>query len=167
MKSASREPISNSFGGQAVLQLARESKTLVASTNSAKLFVSSDQGRNWRPLGGYPQAQNPAARRGEKLFSANCQACHGDHGIGQAPVAGVQQSLAPALDEAAHAWHHSDEQLVETILHGLPTPSLMVGWSDRLSAHDARDIVAYMKSLWTERALRCQRPKPMDPNCRS
>lgn len=159
--------LNNQFGGQYLLQLVRQGQVLVASTGAAKLFVSRDNGRNWKPLDGYPKPITAAARRGERLFATNCQACHGDHGIGQSPQAGVQLALAPALDETAHAWHHTDEQLVETILHGLPPPSQMVGWTGRLKSSDAQDIVAYMKSMWTERALRCQGPKHMDPDCRS
>jgi len=160
-------PINNGFGGQAVLQLVREGRVLVAATNAAKLFVSRDGGSHWLPLGGYPRPVSAAARRGEKLFVADCQVCHGDHGIGEAPRAdSPQQSLAPALDETAHAWHHPDQQLEGFILNGLPAPSRMVGWSGRLNAHDAQDLVAYIKSLWTPRALRCQGPRHMDPDCR-
>lgn len=112
-------------------------------------------------------ANGEAARRGEKLFEANCQACHGQRGAGESPHAGLAgQALAPALDATMHAWHHTDEQLRETILKGSPVPnSRMVGWEGRLSGRDADDLVAYMKSLWDERALRCQGPKHMNPGC--
>ena len=43
--------------------------------------------------------------------------------------------------------------------------SRMVAFEGRLSARDAEDVVAYMKSLWNERALRCQGAKHMDPGC--
>ncbi len=159
--------VNNQFGGQVILQMVRQGKSLVASTNLAKLFVSRDEGQHWKPLAGYPKPTTVAARTGEKLFTANCQVCHGDHGIGQSPQLGTQQTLAPALDETAHAWHHSDEQLEQTILNGLPAPSLMVGWNGRLKPSEAKNIVAYIKSLWTEKALRCQGPKHMDPDCQS
>ena len=158
--------LNNRFGGQALLNLAKADGGLIASTNAGKLFVSTDEGKRWQPLGGYPAPNSTAAQHGEKLFAANCQACHGDHGIGESPTPANTQRLAPALDETMHAWHHTDAQLENTILEGLPAPSRMQGWADRLSERDARDLIAYMKSLWDERALRCQGPKHMNPECR-
>lgn len=157
--------LNNRFGGQALLQLVSVGRDLMASTTAAKLFVSRDGGKSWQPLGGFPKAVTAAARRGAKLFATHCQVCHGDNGIGQAPQGASPQTLAPALDETAHAWHHTDTQLEQTILQGMPAPSPMQGWAGRLKPSDVKDIVAYMKSLWTERALRCQGPKHMDPGC--
>ncbi|QID17917.1 cytochrome c [Nitrogeniibacter mangrovi] len=157
--------LNNGFGGQVILHLARNGDTLTAATSADKLFVSQDDGRHWRPLGGYPAPQTAAERHGEQLYTTNCQACHGDHGIGESPAPG-KTSLAPALDETAHAWHHTDEQLEKVILEGLPSPSRMPAWSGTLTPTDARDLIAYMKSLWDARALRCQGPKHMSPECR-
>lgn len=158
--------LGNGFGAQAIMNLARDGKRLYASTNVGKLFVSTDPGRDWQPLGAVRGPATEAARRGEKLFAANCQVCHGPRGIGEAPqVNNPQASLAPALDETQHAWHHTDEQLMTTILKGLPEPSRMKGWEGRLSQREAGDLVAYVKSLWDDRALRCQGPKHMTPGC--
>jgi mono/diheme cytochrome c family protein len=158
--------LNNRFGGQALLRIARTPAAMVALSNAGKLFTSEDDGRTWMPLGGYPVPKGDAAKRGEALFAKNCQACHGDHGIGESPQAGVNQSLAPALDETMHAWHHTDDQIKTTILEGLPAPSRMQGWSGRLSEADADDLIAYMKSQWDERALNCQGPRHMAPECR-
>lgn len=160
-------PLANSFGGQAILVMARNGQRLFAATHIGRLFVSADDGRSWQALGGPRGPQSAAEKRGEKLFAANCQACHGAVGIGEAPQFGKsQQGLAPALDDTAHAWHHSDQQLQNTILKGSPTPnSRMVAFEGRLNARDAADLVAYMKSLWNERARRCQGAKHMDPGC--
>lgn len=158
--------LGNGFGGQAIMNLARDGQRLYASTNVGKLFASTDGGRNWQPLAGVSRPGSETARRGEKLFAANCQGCHGARGIGEAPqVNNPQASLAPALDETQHAWHHTDEQLATTILKGLPEPSRMKGWEGRLSPREAGDLVAYVKSLWDDRALRCQGPKHMTPGC--
>lgn len=160
-------PLTNGFGGQAVMVLARNGKELFAATHIGRLFVSTDDGRNWKPLGAARGPQSAVEKHGEKLFAENCQACHGAVGIGEAPKLGSpEQDLAPALDDTAHAWHHTDEALQNTILKGSPGPnSRMIAWEDKLSARDAQDLVAYMKSLWNERALRCQGPKHMDPGC--
>ncbi|WP_299071251.1 c-type cytochrome [Accumulibacter sp.] len=160
-------PLANSFGGQAIMVMARNGTRLFAATHIGRLFVSADDGRSWQAISGARGPQSAAEKRGEKLFAENCQACHGAVGIGEAPQFGKSlQGLAPALDDTAHAWHHSDQQLQNTILKGSPVPnSRMVAFEGRLSARDAEDVVAYMKSLWNERALRCQGAKHMDPGC--
>lgn len=160
-------PLANTFGGQAILVMARNGKQLFAATHIGKLFVSTDDGRNWQAVIRPRGPESAAEKRGEKLFVTNCQGCHGITGIGEAPQFGQSmQGLAPALDDSAHAWHHSDQQLQNTILKGSPVPnSRMVAFEGSLSARDTEDLVAYMKSLWNERALRCQGAKHMNPGC--
>ncbi|MBE2257209.1 MAG: c-type cytochrome [Rhodobacteraceae bacterium] len=160
-------PLANTFGGQAMLVMARNGTRLFGASHIGRLFVSSDDGRSWQAINGARGPQSAAEKRGEKLFAANCQSCHGAAGIGEAPQFGQPlQGLAPALDDTAHAWHHSDQQLQNTILKGSPAPnSRMLAFEGRLSRRDAEDLVAYMKSLWNERALRCQGAKHMDPGC--
>lgn len=158
------EVLFNGFGGQAVTGLAGADGMLFATTTADKLFVSTNGGTSWQP---YVQPSPPATdaeRRGERLFAQNCVGCHGERGIGETPRLGQQQPLAPALDETAHAWHHGDEQLIGTILNG--GPQRMPAWRGALSRADAADLVAYIKSLWDERALRCQGPAHMSADCR-
>jgi mono/diheme cytochrome c family protein len=160
-------PLANAFGGQAILVMARNGNQLFAATHIGKLFVSADDGRSWQAINRPRGPESAAEKRGEKLFAASCQACHGSAGIGEAPqFRKSMQGLAPALDDSAHAWHHSDQQLQNTILMGSPVPnSRMVAFEEHLSPDDAADLVAYMKSLWNERALRCQGAKHMSPGC--
>ena len=101
--------------------MARNGTRLFAATHIGRLFVSADDGRSWQAISGARGPQSAAEKRGEKLFAENCQACHGAVGIGEAPQFGKSlQGLAPALDDTAHAWHHSDQQLQNTILKGSP-----------------------------------------------
>jgi len=70
--------------------------------------------------------------------------------------------MAPALDASAHAWHHTDEALVRTILDGSPRTQRMIAWKNKdLTEQNAQDLVAYITSLWTQRELDCQGPKHM------
>jgi len=69
--------------------------------------------------------------------------------------------MAPPLNDFAHAWHHTDAGLVKTILEGSPRKSRMIAWKELLQPEDARDIVAYIKTLWSKWALDCQGPKHM------
>lgn len=111
---------------------------------------------------------------GEKLFNANCTKCHGDKGIGESSDVYIRDErgdlvatpAAPPLDDTAHAWHHTDGELVGIILNGSPQRNTrMMAWKEILSEDDARAIVAYIKSLWSQKSLECQGPKHMNPGC--
>lgn len=109
---------------------------------------------------------DPAAtKRGGKLYDQYCESCHGANGVGEPPIPASLRLpgyfSAPALDDSQHAWHHSDEALARVILEGSRRTQRMPAWNNVLSAQDALDLVAYMKSLWSARALECQGPKHM------
>ncbi|NIO39914.1 MAG: c-type cytochrome [Burkholderiales bacterium] len=104
--------------------------------------------------------------RGYALYREKCQACHGKDGNGEnysvESLTSKDYIMAPALDASAHAWHHTDEALQELILEGSTRTQRMTAWRKAgLSESDARDLVAYIKSLWTERELDCQGPRHM------
>lgn len=103
--------------------------------------------------------------KGKKLFMTFCQSCHGHQGVGE-PI--VPWSIrdpsyvsAPALDDSQHAWHHTDEALINIILEGPRNTKRMPAWKNILSTDDARNLVDFMKSLWSVKALECQGPKHM------
>ncbi|HEC18059.1 MAG TPA: cytochrome c [Gammaproteobacteria bacterium] len=106
-----------------------------------------------------------SAKNGKPLYETYCQSCHGEQGVGEpAPPMSIRDPsffFAPALDDSQHAWHHSDEDLVKFILEGSPRTPRMVAWKKVLSRTDVRNIVAYIKSLWGDRAIKCQGPKHM------
>ena len=106
-----------------------------------------------------------AAKRGQALYSQYCMACHSDNGVGEPPIPwSIRRPdyyMAPALDDSQHAWHHSDEDLIKVIFSGSSRTDRMPAFQRILSNQDAADLVAFMKSLWSERALECQGPKHM------
>lgn len=106
-----------------------------------------------------------SAGMGEILYKKHCQVCHQKDGVGEPPVPlGIRRpdfSPAMPLNETSHAWHHSDEHLVKMILEGLGNKSRMPAWKQVLSEKQARDLVAYIKSLWSARIIACQGPKHM------
>jgi mono/diheme cytochrome c family protein len=65
------------------------------------------------------------------------------------------------LNETSHAWHHSDEQLVQMMLQGLRRTKVMPAWKGVISDKEAQQIVAYIKSLWSPRIVACQGPRHM------
>ena len=101
---------------------------------------------------------------GHKLYEQHCQVCHQKDGVGAYPVPlGIRNpSYIPPmpLNESSHAWHHSDEQLIHTIMNGIPQRQ-MPAWGQVLSEKEAAQIVAYIKSLWSQKILECQGPKHM------
>lgn len=103
--------------------------------------------------------------RGEKLYTQYCQVCHQKNGVGEKQIPRTIRKpgyvVAMPLNETSHAWHHGDEQLVNTILEGTPSTDRMPAWKGALSEKEVQYIVAYIKSLWSPRIIACQGPKHM------
>jgi len=137
----------------------------LATNQFGQMIRSVDGGTIWRRTAGIRLPQTPSEKRGQKLFQANCQSCHGKQGAGEAytleSLTDKKFIMAPPLNDFAHAWHHTDAGLVKTILEGSPRKSRMIAWKELLQPEDARDIVAYIKTLWSKWALDCQGPKHM------
>lgn len=129
------------------------------------VMVSKDAGKTWTTFVGHHAATAEAVDRGRALYGANCQDCHGVRGVGERPDDIYAKDefgvVAPPLDDSAHAWHHSDFNLVQTILNGSPRNERMAAWKHSLSGKDAEDLVAYIKSLWNFRSLACQGARHM------
>lgn len=159
----------NNFGGQLPIGMAIESgqpEKLFLYTRSDRILASTDGGKSWHRYAAKKKPLSPAATQGEKLYAANCQSCHGIKAVGESislqTITDRDYKMAPALDGSAHAWHHTDESLVKTILEGSPTKgSRMQGFKTTLSQKDAKAVLAYFKSFWSERELDCQGAKHM------
>jgi len=75
---------------------------------------------------------------GEALYTANCAACHGAAGGGEA-----ESGYADATDLTARSPSMGDDEIVEVILEGdggMPP----IG----VSEEEADDIVAWMRATW-------------------
>jgi mono/diheme cytochrome c family protein len=161
--------VNNQLGSQVLRQLTTTSWTpsrLVATNQYGKMIVSENHGIEWHRLSGPYQASSAAEESGHNLYEKKCQSCHGKDGAGETytvkALTDKSYIQAPALDASAHAWHHTDEALAKTILEGSARAPRMAAWKEAgISEHDARDLVAYIKSLWSKRELECQGPKHM------
>lgn len=105
--------------------------------------------------------------RGKQLYNTHCVTCHKRGGVGEPTVPWSIRRTdfieAMPLDETSHAWHHGDEQLIDMILDGTSrSRTRMPIWRNILSEQNAAELVAYMKSLWSDRIVSCQGPKHMD-----
>ena len=161
--------VNNQFGSQILLSLSADSKApvkLVALNQFRKLIVSDNAGKDWHSIRGKYKATSDSEKRGASLFKQKCQTCHGIDGVGETynipSLTDKSYIRAPALNDSEHAWHHTDEGLVKTILEGSPRTQKMAGWKQQgMTQQNASDLVAYIKSLWTQRELDCQGPKHM------
>ena len=123
----------------------------------------------WRtpPEQNDPENQEQIAR-GAAIYAESCAACHGAQLEGQSNwrTANADGTLpAPPHDVEGHTWHHPDSMLFsyielggQVVLKDAPGfISAMPGFGDRLSPQDIRDVLAFIKSRWTEREREYQR----------
>ena len=107
-----------------------------------------------------PRSQNaPRAAQGRIVYERHCLECHGQHGKGQSGDWRVRDADGhfppPPLDDSAHAWHHPTAVLLQVIREGSPQDQgKMPGWQDKLSEQEMQDVVAYIKSLWSDEVYR-------------
>jgi len=112
------------------------------------------------------------AGRGRDLYDANCATCHGAKLQGQPDwrTSGADGVLpAPPHDVTGHTWHHGDRVLFDyTKLGGAATlersgvtgfASGMPAFGDQLSDTQIIDILAYIKSTWTDRERAVQQER--------
>ncbi|HET9700690.1 MAG TPA: cytochrome c [Burkholderiales bacterium] len=131
----------------------------------AALLVAACGERGQAPSAAPAPASKDAARgldptsiaRGETVYNAHCAECHGPRGAG---LPGDWRKTGPdgkypppPLDDSAHAWHHPTEVLRRVIRKGSP-PGMgnMPAWAGKLNEREIDDVVAYIKSLWSDEA---------------
>ena len=90
---------------------------------------------------------------GKKVFSDNCQVCHGAEGQGLAED--WRQPLAdgsyppPPLNGTAHTWHHPISSLLRTITDGgLQYGGKMPAFGDKLSDAEKTALIARIHDWW-------------------
>jgi mono/diheme cytochrome c family protein len=95
--------------------------------------------------------------RGRALYAAQCAACHGTNGEGQAtandPVSSAP--LAPPHDASWHTWQHPDFALIQLTKAGASTvacraldQNAMPRFEQALSDRQIVDVLSYIKSTW-------------------
>ena len=96
-------------------------------------------------------AQAASVAAGAKLFAANCAVCHRADGSG-----GIHFSSAISADLRAprleQTYHNSDQLLLRAILQardedGDQLDQPMPAWQGRLTKTQAKDIIAFLKTL--------------------
>jgi len=101
----------------------------------------------------YQDAQQIA--RGQAVYTQHCMTCHGADGKGPPGDWRIRDADGrfppPPLDDSAHAWHHPTAALLETVRDGSPGgQGNMPAWNGKLSEQAMQDVVAYIKTLWSD-----------------
>jgi cytochrome c553 len=136
-----------------------------AVADTGAVLTSEDGGRTWASYMGHDWETPEVVAEASRLYDEICKSCHGAKGVGERPEDMYAKDdygvVAPPLDDSAHGWHHSDSNLTETILNGSPRNPRMMPFKEIISEQDARNLVAYLKSLWSPRNLACQGARHM------
>jgi mono/diheme cytochrome c family protein len=136
---------------------------VVADTGA--ILTSKDGGGTWTSYEGHNRQSTKLVEKGSRLYATLCQSCHGAEGVGERPDdRGAMDEygfVAPALDDSAHGWHHSDRGLAHTIMNGSSRNPRMMPFDELIAEDDAESLVAYIKSLWSFRSLACQGARHM------
>ena len=93
--------------------------------------------------------------RGKAVYEKACMECHGVGGRGQPGDWRIRDADGyyppPPLDDSAHAWHHPTAVLLQVIRDGSPQgEGKMPAWKGKLTEQEMQDVVAYIKSLWSD-----------------
>ena len=134
---------------------------MVGFVGGAAIILILSGGALWLLLGpqlissGAPPTVAPEVR-GEALYVATCQSCHGG------PTGGAITDYPPRHNANGHTWHHPDCALVRIIRDGgnqtpesigdIVVPSdapLMPGFKDRLSGDEITAVLRFIKTMWT------------------
>jgi cytochrome c oxidase subunit 2 len=108
----------------------------VAEHKKAAAAAADDPNKAW----GLPDL----LARGEKVFLANCAACH------QASGKGVPGAF-PALD-GSKIVNGPKEAQIKTVLNGVVKngqPTAMVAWRNTLSDTDIAAVITYTRNSWS------------------
>ncbi len=153
----------NAFGDRYPVGLAvdpGDPERIHVLADTGAIVTSKDGGRTWVSYMGHDRETPELIAAARKTYQQYCQACHGKNGVGERPKDMYAQDqygvVAPPLDNSAHGWHHTDANLLHTILNGSSRNPRMLPFKELISEKDAKDAVAYIKSLWSFRSLACQ-----------
>jgi mono/diheme cytochrome c family protein len=116
--------------------------TVVRASGDLAMLSSGRAGGVGRPLD-TPAATDAAVARGRQRYLIDCVPCHGARGDGDGEV--VRRGFpAPPPLAAATLRAAGDDRLEAAIRRGV---GVMPPFADRISADDARAIVAYLRVL--------------------
>jgi len=126
-----------------------------------------------------PQPDVDRVKFGRAVYEQYCASCHGANAQG-APNWQQRDERgelpAPPHDATGHTWRHSDAELYEMVSKGWRDPFnkterlTMPAFKDALTPEQIRDVITYLKTLWTAEQREFQseesRGHPFPPEAR-
>ena len=113
---------------------------------------------------------------GRAIYRQYCASCHGANAEGAKNWQERDQHgelPAPPHDTKGHTWRHSDAELYHMVEKGWRDPFnktkrlTMPGFGEVLSPEQIRDVITYLKTLWTseQRSFQSEesRDRPFPP----
>ncbi|MCG8074568.1 MAG: cytochrome c [Candidatus Thiodiazotropha taylori] len=108
--------------------------------------------------------------RGQDLYQTYCAECHKPDASGTTEwrTLDVNGKLPPPpLNGTAHTWHHPLSVLRRTVrLGGVPLGGSMPGFSDKLSAEQIDEILAWIQTHWSDEIYRIWYERDTQANTR-
>jgi mono/diheme cytochrome c family protein len=105
-----------------------------------------------------PPLDRKDVEAGRIAYQKYCASCHGVRGEGEPnwETLNAQGELpSPPHDAEGHTWKHSDEMLYRMVSEGWRDPFnkterlTMPPFREVLSPQEIRDVIIYLKTLWT------------------
>lgn len=121
---------------------------------AAGLFLA--QRHRTPPVTLIAQASHAQLEAGFMLYRTHCAACHGAF-LGGAPGWRGDPKLAPALNDAGHAFNHSDLELLGRITQGVRHGDgriAMPAFGGVLSDAEIVTLLSYIAAWWPDAILR-------------
>src|SRR5438552_1130506 len=120
-------------------------------------LMNTSGGLSTFPFSGPPEvALSAQERHGQALYAANCESCHGGR------TGGSMMDYPPRHNANGHTWHHADCELLQIVRDGAdemtrsmrdmmapPGAPQMQAFKDKLSDDDIRDVLAFIRTMWT------------------
>ncbi|PWG18703.1 c-type cytochrome [Salibaculum griseiflavum] len=132
--------------------------SLVALGGGFALSVAADQ----KPGQILPYDVPEAVAAGEAIYGEYCASCHAADLSGEPNWRTPKDTgrlPAPPHDETGHTWHHPDIQLFMLTKYGTAAvvgngyESDMPGFEGQLSDQQILEVLAYIKSTWSDRII--------------
>lgn len=105
------------------------------------------------------RADDPSIGAGRTVYRQYCASCHGENAEGAPDWKRPDENgelPPPPHDATGHTWRHSDGDLFDMIAKGWHDPFnktdrlTMPPFEEQLSAKQIEDVIAYLKTLWTD-----------------
>lgn len=120
--------------------------------------------------GGPPPLDQRQIEAGRKVYQEYCASCHGLRGEGQAnwEAPNAEGELpAPPHNAEGHTWKHADAMLYRMVRDGWRDPFnktrrlTMPAFGDQLSPEQIREVITYLKTMWTPEQRQFQREETL------